>query len=195
MKSPILVVSQMQSPQDGSDCQPVHKVRNDLYRRTVKMWTKRKPFRILVIAVDDAVAKFEAETLSNCDRCVVISKISRSLVYAFDTFAAGGGDLRKIDIDIAQDTGLIPVLARICSIYLQSDYNGRRCFACLLDFRVLVRMIDPIASRFWYSDAKWRIMLGGPPSTRMLITQFLSHVTDMNRKFDLFPGCVCFLLD
>ena len=77
MKSPVLVVSRMQSPQDGSDCQHVDEVRDDLYRRAVKMWTKRKPFRILVIAVDEAVAKLEAEVLLNCDRCFALSNISR----------------------------------------------------------------------------------------------------------------------
>ena len=38
-------------------------------------------------------------------------------------------------------------------------------------------------------------MLRGPPSTRMLISQFLSYITEMNNKFDLFPGCVCYCLD
>ena len=99
----------------------------------------------------------------------MISKISRSLVYAFDTFAAGGGDLCKIDIDIAQDTGLIPVLARICSIYLQSDYDGRRCFACLLDFRVLVRMID----------------LGGPDGTERVTHENIGRKPACSRLFFL----------
>ena len=193
MKAPPRVLSSMQSPQDRNERQRVDEVHNALYRRSVKMWTKRKPYRLLVIAIDESVAKLEAEVLLNCDRCFAISSISRVLVSAFDTFEAGGGDLRKIYIDIAQDTGLVPVLARICSIYL--DSTDHHCFACLLDLRVLVRMIDPIVSRFWPSDSKWRLMLGSPPSTGMLISQFLSYVSDLNDTFDLFPGCVCYFFD
>ena len=158
MKSPLRVSSSMQSPQDRNDCQHVDEVHNALYCRSVKMWTKRKPFRLLVIAIDESVAKIEAEVLLNCDRCFALSNISRGLVSAFDTFEAGRGDLRKIYIDIAQDTGLVPVLARICSIYL--DYTGHHYFACLLDLCVLVRMTDPIVSYFWHSDSKWRLLLG-----------------------------------
>ena len=128
MKAPILVLSRMLSSQDDSDCYPIDKVRNDLYHRAVKMWNKRKPFRILVIAVDEAVLKLESEVLLNCERCFALSNISRGLVSAFDMFAAGGGDLCKIDTDIAQDTGLIPVLARICLIFLRTDYKARQCF-------------------------------------------------------------------
>ena len=107
----------------------------------------------------------------------MLSKISRVLVSAFDTFVAGGGDLCEIDYDIAQDTGLIPVLAHICSILLRIDYETHQCFACLLDFSALVRMIDPIVAHFWHSDTKWRKQ--GPPSARMLLDQLLSYVTEV----------------
>ena len=127
--------------------------------------------------MDDAVLKFEAEVLLDCEQCFEISRIFKVVVAAFDTFAAGGGDLREIDQDIALESGLAPVLAHICSILLLTDHNARLCLACLLDFCVLVRIIGPIAARFWHSDTKWRIYVQGPPSTGLLLIQLLSYVT------------------
>ena len=137
--------------------------------------------------MDDAVLKFEADFLLDCEQCFEIPNNSKVVVAAFDTFAAGGGDLREIDQDIALESGLAPVLAHICSILLRTDHEARQCLACLLDFRVLVRMIDPIAAQFWHSDMKCRVQ--GPPSTRMLLIQFPSYVTEVVNRIDIFVGC------
>ena len=153
------------------------------------MWNKRKPFCILVIAVGDAVLKFEAEVLLDRKQCFEISKISKVLVSAFDRFAVGGGDPHRIDQNIALEIGLVPVLARICSILLRTDYEARQCLSCLLDFRVFVGMIGPIAARFWHSATEWRIYVQGPPSTRMLLIQFPSYVTEVVNRIDIFVGC------
>ena len=118
MMSPNLALSRMLNHPTDSDGHPIDEVCNDMYRRAVKMWNKRKPFRFLVIAIDKALLRFEVEALLDRGCCFALSKISRVLVPAFDTFAAGGGELCKIDHDIAHDTGLIPVLACICSIFL-----------------------------------------------------------------------------